>query len=80
MTGYGGDEARRQALDAGFDYHFVKPVNLDDLTRVLSAPSLRGQIGRLIVSSRVSFPPRAYGWVRASPRSLASPGETVNAL
>jgi PAS domain S-box-containing protein len=45
MTGYGGDEARRQALDAGFDYHFVKPVNLDDLTRVLSAPALRGKLG-----------------------------------
>ena len=44
MTGYGGDEARRQALDAGFDYHFVKPVDLDDLIRVLSAPDLRGRL------------------------------------
>ncbi len=45
MTGYGGDEARRQALDAGFDYHFVKPVDLDDLTRVLAGPALRGKLG-----------------------------------
>jgi CheY-like chemotaxis protein len=44
MTGYGGDEARRQALDAGFDYHFVKPVDLDELIRVLTAPDLRGNL------------------------------------
>jgi PAS domain S-box-containing protein len=42
LTGYGGGDARRQALDAGFDHHFVKPVNLDELCRVLASPALRG--------------------------------------
>ena len=39
LTGYGGGEARRQALDAGFDHHFVKPVNLDELSRAVAFPS-----------------------------------------
>ncbi|WP_151638769.1 ATP-binding protein [Noviherbaspirillum aerium] len=28
VTGYGQESDRRKALDAGFDYHFVKPVNI----------------------------------------------------
>ncbi len=35
LTGYGGDEARSRALQAGFDYHLVKPVNFDELYRIL---------------------------------------------
>ena len=35
ITGYGGDEARRTALAAGFDYHFVKPVKGGDLRLLL---------------------------------------------
>jgi signal transduction histidine kinase len=35
MTGYGRAEDRRQALDAGFDAHLVKPVDFDDLTKLL---------------------------------------------
>lgn len=36
LTGYGTAEARRQAEEAGIDEHFVKPVSLADLYRVLS--------------------------------------------
>jgi PAS domain S-box-containing protein len=35
LTGYGGDEARNRSLRAGFDYHLVKPVNFDELYKVL---------------------------------------------
>ena len=37
LTGYGGQEARTRALDAGFDLHLVKPVNVNDLPRVLES-------------------------------------------
>lgn len=35
LTGYGQESDRRQALDAGFDYHMVKPVNLALLHELL---------------------------------------------
>jgi signal transduction histidine kinase/DNA-binding response OmpR family regulator len=35
MTGYGQAEDRRRALDAGFEAHIVKPVEIDDLSRLL---------------------------------------------
>jgi PAS domain S-box-containing protein len=33
VTGYGGEEDRREALDSGFDEHFAKPVTFDTLVR-----------------------------------------------
>ncbi|MHB1559902.1 MAG: PAS domain-containing hybrid sensor histidine kinase/response regulator, partial [Isosphaeraceae bacterium] len=45
LTGYGGAEARRQALEAGFHHHFIKPVNLDELFLVLAASAPRGAPG-----------------------------------
>ncbi len=36
ITGHGRPEDRRQALEAGFDAHLVKPVDLDELVRVLA--------------------------------------------
>jgi signal transduction histidine kinase/DNA-binding response OmpR family regulator len=35
LTGYGQPDDRRRALEAGFDDHLVKPVDFDDLTRLL---------------------------------------------
>jgi signal transduction histidine kinase len=35
ITGYGQDADRRQTADAGFDFHFVKPINIEDLLGVL---------------------------------------------
>jgi signal transduction histidine kinase len=35
MTGWGGPQARRQALDAGFDQHLTKPVSPEEIERVL---------------------------------------------
>jgi signal transduction histidine kinase/ActR/RegA family two-component response regulator len=35
LTGYGQEADRRRTQDAGFDHHLVKPVDPDDLTRLL---------------------------------------------
>jgi CheY-like chemotaxis protein len=38
LTGYGQQKDRDAVLEAGFDEHLVKPVNLQALTRVLDRP------------------------------------------
>jgi two-component system CheB/CheR fusion protein len=35
-TGYGQDEDRRKAREAGFDHHLVKPVHMSDLEQILA--------------------------------------------
>jgi signal transduction histidine kinase/ActR/RegA family two-component response regulator len=37
ITGYGQPEDRARALAAGFDHHLVKPLNPDDLLRLIAA-------------------------------------------
>jgi CheY-like chemotaxis protein len=37
LTGYGQPADRQRARDAGFDAHLVKPVDPDELARVLAA-------------------------------------------
>jgi signal transduction histidine kinase/ActR/RegA family two-component response regulator len=36
LTGWGQEEDKRKAIEAGFDRHFTKPVKLDDLERLVS--------------------------------------------
>ena len=36
LTGYGNDGDRRASAEAGFDRHFVKPVDLHDLEELLA--------------------------------------------
>jgi PAS domain S-box-containing protein len=36
VTGYGQEEDRRRSIEAGFDYHLVKPLNFADLKNKLS--------------------------------------------
>ena len=36
LTGYGQDEDRQKAADAGFDEHLVKPVSIVDIERTLA--------------------------------------------
>jgi PAS domain S-box-containing protein len=38
MTGYGQPEDKRRALQAGFDHHFTKPVDIDQLARCMTGP------------------------------------------
>ena len=35
VTGWGNEEDRRRTREAGFDYHFTKPVDPEDLVRVV---------------------------------------------
>ena len=37
LTGYGGDDDRRRALEAGFHVHLAKPVALDELLRAIES-------------------------------------------
>jgi signal transduction histidine kinase len=36
VTGFGQDEDRRRSLEAGFNYHFVKPIDVVELEKKLS--------------------------------------------
>ena len=37
LTGWGGREVRTRAADAGFDYHLVKPINWEELERIVDS-------------------------------------------
>jgi CheY-like chemotaxis protein len=37
LSGWGQDQDRRRSREAGIDYHMVKPVDLDELGRLLTA-------------------------------------------
>jgi CheY-like chemotaxis protein len=43
LTGWGQEEVRRRAREAGFDHHLVKPVDLDVLRALLTHPGLVAQ-------------------------------------
>ena len=42
-TGYGEESDRQRAAGAGFDCHFVKPVNVEDIARVLDQRVVCGE-------------------------------------
>ena len=37
LTGWAGRDVRTKAAEAGFDYHLVKPVNWDELDRIVDS-------------------------------------------
>lgn len=37
LTGYGQPEDRQRAKSAGFDYHLVKPVKIEDVEAILAS-------------------------------------------
>lgn len=41
LTGYGQDEDRRRSQEAGFNAHLVKPVDLDELPKLLARAPIR---------------------------------------
>jgi len=43
LSGYGRDEDRRRAVEAGFDHHLVKPPDLDALARLLGRAAKGGR-------------------------------------
>ena len=46
LTGYSEPEDRQRAKEAGFDAHLVKPVDPDDLGRLLTSLGIPGQGSR----------------------------------
>jgi signal transduction histidine kinase/ActR/RegA family two-component response regulator len=44
LTGWGQNDARRRTDEAGFDYHLVKPVELEQLVRLAGARQNREQV------------------------------------
>jgi two-component system CheB/CheR fusion protein len=38
LSGWGQEDDRRKSLEAGFDRHFVKPVDVDALMKLLAPP------------------------------------------
>jgi CheY-like chemotaxis protein len=43
LTGWGQDEDRRRAAEAGFDRHLVKPVDLPVLSELLAGAQVNPQ-------------------------------------
>jgi DNA-binding response OmpR family regulator len=46
LTGYGQEQDRLRALEAGFDYHFVKPVDFNKLEALVNNPSRDRSVDR----------------------------------
>ncbi len=47
LTGWGRQQDRRRSLEAGFDHHFVKPIDADALETLLSAARAIARPGSL---------------------------------
>jgi CheY-like chemotaxis protein len=43
LTGYGQERDRQKALDAGFDQHLTKPVDVVELQRAIADADARGR-------------------------------------
>jgi CheY-like chemotaxis protein len=50
MTGYGQEEDRRRAREAGFDHHLVKPVDPDVLQQLLASLQVPPPGGGRVIS------------------------------
>jgi len=44
LTGWAGKDVRVKAAAAGFDYHLVKPVNLEELERIVTAERVQSRL------------------------------------
>lgn len=54
LTGWGQEKDRRRALEAGFDFHLVKPVRSRDLRSVLNGTASADEVHSSQVTSRMS--------------------------
>jgi CheY-like chemotaxis protein len=44
VTGYGQEQDKRQAREAGFDVHLIKPADPDKLLRLLAVVARHGRV------------------------------------
>ena len=54
VTGWGQDDDRRRTREAGFDGHFVKPLDLGTLTELISSITAKASLSSLCQKSRGS--------------------------
>ena len=40
VTGYGTEQDKKKAFDAGFDHHLVKPTNTENLLAIIKRTSI----------------------------------------
>ena len=52
LTGWGHEDDRERSKRAGFDYHFVKPPDIDRMRSILTAHDARPHTGELDVNRR----------------------------
>ena len=74
LTGHASEDDRRGALDAGFDAHLAKPVDLEALNRLLADAAEREIVGAASVREREP-PDSSYPAIRIegyAPRSRSS--------
>ena len=45
LTGYGQDEDRRRAIEAGFEHHLIKPMSIEILQQVLTTSPGQKRLG-----------------------------------
>ncbi len=64
LTGWGQEEDRRRSADAGFDHHLVKPIDLDELEKLVLAPPSRAPPQEFPVFERL--PTRLWATVIAA--------------
>jgi DNA-binding response OmpR family regulator len=69
LTGHGGDEYVRRSREAGFARHLVKPVDPEEIHRLLNAYGSRGDVHAQICA-RVAALHRRPGFVRRLWRRL----------
>jgi CheY-like chemotaxis protein len=46
VTGYGNEDDRRLAREAGFDHHLTKPMDLEELRRICDGPLAKSETTR----------------------------------
>ena len=62
LTGWGQEEDRRRSQEAGFDHHLVKPVDVNDLSKLLAGSKLRPRRERRLPRPWAT----AVGWISRS--------------
>ena len=68
LSGWGRDEDRRRAIEAGFDRHFVKPMEIDALENLLGLA--RSRHINMLTSTRLSRVPYFFISKRIAPKPL----------
>ena len=70
VTGWSDEETRRKCREVGFDYHFTKPADIDELRNVLAGLGAHGQYPASSCGIR-PIPTQVFSVERPDPRRSA---------